>query len=77
MLKSGKAFLARCFKHQSPGFVAAVSDLALNKVTPSINQMGRPVKTEFIWKRIADLWPYILLAIALIGLAYRLWIGRF
>jgi hypothetical protein len=27
--------------------------------------------------RIAEWWPYILIAIALIGLAHRLWISRF
>jgi hypothetical protein len=30
-----------------------------------------------ILKWLARAWPYIFIAIALLGLAYRLWIGRF
>ena len=51
---------------------AALTDAAL-----FVELESATVRTGLLRKRIADLWPYILLAIALLGLAYRLWIGRF
>ena len=35
----------------------------------------RPLREESILKRLADLWPYILIAISIIGLVFRLFRG--
>jgi hypothetical protein len=27
------------------------------------------------WNRVAGLWPYVLIVVSLVGLAYRFWMG--